>query len=189
MNPMTDTPTDAPRDRRWGPRCLAIVAVVMLCIALFAPVALAGKPDRVRLGPFEPFVDPPGLVCPEAIAPEGVRTSYVGGSQVLTVFDDGRLMITGSLTEEITNVATGKSVVLDTHGRFVSVPLPDGGEKWQLSGTKGLVFFPGDVGPGDDATGRDYIFTGKVEVVLDADFSIIAFESAGKMKDVCAMIA
>ena len=142
------------RDRRWGRRCLAIVAVVMLWSALFAPVALAGKPDRLRLPPFEPFVDPPGLVCPEAIAPEGVRISYAGGSQALTVFDGGRLMFTGSHSDEMTNVATGKSVVLDFHGSLAFVPLPDGAEELQMSGTAGLTFFPGDVGPGDDATGR-----------------------------------
>jgi hypothetical protein len=107
-------PPSVPRlVQRWGCRCSAIVAVVVLGSAFLAPAALAGKPDRVRLGPFESFVDSPGVACPEAIAPEGVRNTYVGGNQALTVFDNGRIMFTGSHSEEITNVATGKSVVLD----------------------------------------------------------------------------
>jgi hypothetical protein len=177
------------RDRRWGCRCLAIVAVVMLGSAFLAPAALAGKPDRLRLPPFESFVDPPGLACPEAIAPEGVRVTYAGGNQALTVFDSGRVMLTGSHSAEMTNVATGKSVVQDFHGSLTFVPLPDGSEELRLSGTAGFTFFAGDVGPGDIAVGRNYTFTGNVTLVFGADGSVIAFESSGRMEDVCAMIA
>jgi hypothetical protein len=41
------------RDRRWGRRCPAIVAVATLWSAFLAPAALARKPDRLRLLPFE----------------------------------------------------------------------------------------------------------------------------------------
>ncbi|HET9738239.1 MAG TPA: hypothetical protein VFP78_08955 [Solirubrobacteraceae bacterium] len=44
-------------------------------------------------------------------------------------------------------------------------------------------------GPGDIATGRNYIFTGNVKLVFSANGSVIAFESSGRMEDVCAMIA
>jgi hypothetical protein len=60
----------------------------------------------------------------------------------------------------------------------------------RLSGTSGFLFFPGDVGPGDVTTSRIYIFTGNVRLVFGgATGSVIAFESAGTMEDVCAMLA
>jgi hypothetical protein len=175
--------------QRWRRRCSAIVAVVTLCSALLAAAALAGKPDRVRLPPFDPFVDPPGVQCPEAIAPEGVRVSDVGGSPVERTFDNGRVLTTGRALDQVTNAATGKSVVLDLHGSVAFVPQPDGSAEQRLSGTHSFVFFAGDVGPGDDAIGRSYVFTGNVRLVFGANGSVIAFESAGKMEDVCAMIA
>jgi hypothetical protein len=178
------------RNPRWGTRCSAILAVATLCSALLAPAALAGKPDRLRLGPFESFVDPPGVACPAAIAPEGVRNTYVGGNQALTVFDNGRVMFSGRHTEEITNVATGKSVELDFQGSVAfSAPQPDGSVEVRLSGTSGFLFFAGDVGPGDVATGRGYLFTGNVRLVFGPTGSVIAFESAGTMESICAMIA
>ncbi len=107
----------------------------------------------------------------------------------MTVFDDGRVMFTGRYSEEVTNVATGKSVVLDFGGSVKLVPQPDGSETLQASGKTGFGFFPGDVGPGDDATGRAYVFTGNLQLVFDANFSVIAFKSTGRIQDVCAMIA
>jgi hypothetical protein len=182
-------PSRDPRSRRWRRRCSAIVAVVTLCSALLAAPALAGKPDRVRLPPFEPVVIPPGEICPEAIAPEGIRVADAGGNAAQTIFDSGRLMFTGSHSDELTNVATGKSVVLDFHGSVASVPQPDGSVEQRLSGTHGFLFFAGDVGPGDDAIARSYVFTGNVRLVIGANGSVTAFESAGKMEDMCAMIA
>jgi hypothetical protein len=182
-------PSRDARNRRWRRRCSAIVAVVTLCSALLAAPALAGKPDRVRLPPREPFVDPPGVQCPVAIAPEGVGVAYAGGNAVERTFDNGRVLTTGRASDRVTNVATGKSVVLDLHGSVASVPQPDGSVEQRLSGTHSFVFFAGDVGPGDDAIGRSYVFTGNVRLVFGANGSVIAFESAGKMEDVCAMIA
>jgi hypothetical protein len=168
---------------------LMATAVTTLCTAFLAPAALAGKPDRMRLPPFEPFVDPPGGSCPVAIAPEGVRVSYAGGNQAFTVFDDGRTMFTGRHSDAITNIATGKTVVLDFHGSVADTPQPDGTVISRLSGTTAFVFFPGDVGPGDVTTARSYLFTGSVKMVFGTNGSVIAFESAGKMESVCDMIA
>ena len=89
----------------------------------------------------------------------------------------------------MTNVATGKSIVIKFQGRVASIPQRDGSTVMRLSGTQGFLFFPGDVGPGDDATGRSYVFTGEVELVIGALGSVIAFEATGPMIDTCAMIA
>ena len=162
---------------------------VIVSSVLLAPVAVAGKPDRERLGPYEPFVDDPGVACPESIAPEGIRWTYAGGKSSIAFYEDGRMLRTGRHPDRVTNVATGESVVLRLQGSAEMVPLEDGTLEWRLSGSTVFTFFGGDVGPGDDATGRIYAFTGNVRLVMDADGIVTAFESSGTMRDVCAQLA
>jgi hypothetical protein len=169
-------------------RFVVVTGLALLASAFIAGQASAGKPDRQRL-PMGEFLAEPGLVCPEAIAPAGVGFANVGGNAVGTLFDNGTFVITGRHPDEVTNVATGKSIVIKFQGRVASIPQRDGSTVMRLSGTQGFLFFPGDVGPGDDATGRSYVFTGEVELVIGALGSVIAFEATGTMIDTCAMIA
>ena len=177
------------RDSRWGRRCSAIVAVATFVSASMVPPALAGKPVTEPLPIGETFLADPGLACPTAIAPEGVRSTTVGGNAVITSFDNGAFIITGRHIDEVTNVATGKSVINDLNGRVVSIPRKDGSTVLWLSGRQGFIFFPGDVGPGDDTTGRSYLFTGHVRIVYGAAGSVVSFHSTGRRQDTCAMIA
>ncbi len=177
------------RSSRWVRRGSAVVAVATLASAGLVPAALAAKPDRQRLPIGESFFAEPGLACPEAIAPDGVRSTTVGGNAVGTSFDNGTFTVTGVHIDEVTNIATGKSVINKLQGRVASIPREDGSSVLRLSGTQGYIFFPGDMGPGDDATGRSYVFTGNVTIVYDALGSIVSFKSTGTMKDTCAMIA
>ena len=177
------------REARRGRTCTTAVGLAALLSALLAPPAFAGKPDRQLLPLDGSFLAEPGLVCPEEIAPEGVRIENVGGNAAGTSFDNGTFVITGRHPDEVTNVATGKSIVIELQGRVASVPQQDGSTVLRLRGTQGFLFFPGDVGPGDDATGRSFVFTGNVKLVLDALGSVTAFESAGTMKNTCAAIA
>ncbi len=177
------------RDSRWGRKCSTVVAVATLVSASLVPAALADKPDRQRLPLGESFVAEPGLACLEAIAPEGVRFTTVGGNALGTLFDNGTFVVTGRRIDEVTNIATGKSVINKLQGRVASIPQEDGSTVLRLSGTQGFIFFPGDVGPGDDATGRSYVFTGNVTIVFGALGSVISFKSTGTIRDTCAMIA
>ena len=65
----------------------------------------------------------------------------------MTLFDDGRLLFTARHPDEITNVATGKSIVLELQGSGASVPKLDGSVELRLSGKTSFTFFPGDLGP------------------------------------------
>jgi hypothetical protein len=162
--------------------------VVALVSAVLAPVAMANKPDRQVL-PGADEVVPPGLACPGAVAPEGVHVRSLGPTSVVRTWDDGRALLSGRHPDEFTNVATGKSIILRLQGSAAFVPQADGSVKGRLSGRTVYIFFPGEVGPGDDATGRTYVFTGNVRLVLDASGAVVGFSSSGKMDDVCAMIA
>jgi len=167
----------------------AIVALAAVLSALLASSAVAGKPDRQMVPLDASDVFPPGFACPEAIAPEGVRVTRAGGNAAITFFDNGSVMTTARHPDLVTNIATGKSVIVELQGSGAFVPQPDGSGDLRLSGTTVFTFFPGDVGPGDDTTGRSYLFTGNVQLVFGAAGSVIAFESSGLREDVCAMLA
>ena len=167
---------------------LCAAGAVALLGALATPVAVAGKPERVRLAPYE-RLDPAGAACPEALAPAGIHWTDAGGNGAVSFFENGRMLTTGRHPDRVTNVATGESLVLRLQGSGEGAPRPDGTYEMRLSGTTAFTFLPGDVGPGDDATGRIYVFTGNVRVLLDAGFAVVAFESSGTREDVCAMLA
>jgi len=175
-------------------KCFWAVLLALVGIAAYgastslAPAAMADQPDRIVL-PGIDQVDPPGVDCPATLAPDGVRNRNLGPTSVLRIFDTGRQLISGRHPDEITNVATGKSVDLQLQGSADFVPQADGSADGQLSGTTAFTFLPGDVGPGDQTTGRTYVFTGDVRLVFDASGAVVAFSSTGTMGDVCAMIA
>jgi hypothetical protein len=178
--------TDSHRARR--PLTIAVFAV--LVGAIVVPAALAGKPDR-HLVPIGKSVDvAPGQACPSAVAPAGVRIELIGGNEAVTFFDDGRLLVTGLHVNQVTNIAyPDRSVILDVHGSYSSIPQPDGGFMDDGRGTTGFTFAPGDAGPGDRSTARFYLFTGHVRFVEDSSGAPVSWSLAGQMEDVCALVA
>lgn len=164
-----------------------ILLCAALCCSLFVPSALAGPPtsDRVPIGTVLAMI-PAESACPGASA--GVRITDVGGNLTFTTFDSGRMLTTGRGELEITNIATGKSVVITTQG-IVSVVQHDSGFEVRAIGTPLWVFYPGDAGPGDATIGRMYLFTGLTWAEQDASQTNISFGSIGRAQDVCAMIA
>jgi hypothetical protein len=167
-----------------------VFALVVALGALLGPGALAGKPDRQRL-PLGISTDyPAGLACPANLAPGGVRFQLIGGNEAVTFFDNGKFLATARHVVQVTNIASpDRSVVLEIHGSFASVPQEDGTFVGRGSGAIGEVFYPGEAGPGDTSTGRTYLFTGDVRLVADASGANVAFELVGTAEDVCAMIA
>lgn len=165
-----------------------MLALVILCGALAAPAALAGKPYRERVPLGDPQELPAGLVCPESIAPDGVRLELVGGNQAVMFFENGKFMATARHVDRITNIATGSSVVLELEGVYTDTPQGDGTISGKASGTFAFILFPGDEGPGDTETGRFYVFTGTARFAYDESFAVTEFESVGTRKDVCSMI-
>ena len=107
----------------------------------------------------------------------------------MKVLEDGRVKTTGWHTDRVTNVATGKSVLLRLRGSIIYTPNVDGSAVLALSGKFGFTFFAGDVGPGDAETGRIYLFDGNAQVRSDPSGAIVALESSGESEDVCAMLA
>jgi hypothetical protein len=166
-----------------------ILGVATACAALLVPVALASKPDRVRVPIGTNHEFGPGLVCPVSAAPAGVKFQLISGNEAITTFDDGHYMATGLHIIQITNLASGVSTTTYVHGSFSSTPQPDGTADDRGSGTTGFAFFPGDASPGDPSSGHIYLFTGTVRLVEDPSGTILSWSSTGRIDDICAEIA
>lgn len=168
------------------------LAVAVLCAALLAPVANATKPDRWRIPIGEPpYVELPGdfEFCSASIAPDGVSVEVIGGNHARTDFASGRSMVTGRHIDRFTNLANGRSVIVELQGTATFIPQDDGTANSTLSGVLGFNFWPGDEGPGNTNEGRTYVFTGSVDLVWDSSGAISAFSSNAQMVDVCAQLA
>lgn len=168
---------------RRGGLLVGAVALLLGCATALAPDASASKPVRIPapIGKSDTF--PAGTACSFTL-----QTDLVGGNQVFTFFDDGRFHATGRHLDLFTNVDSGTSTRLDLQGSVDVVPTADGGSIIRASGITAFVFFPGDAGPGDTQTGRVYLFTGHFVAASDPSGTITTFTSAGKSRDVCAML-
>ena len=160
---------------------LAVAAIAALG-ALLAPAAEASRPDRFVEPPYETYVD---ASCPESIAPEGVRWSDAGGNFAALIFENGRVLQAGRHPDLLTNVATGKSVLLSLQGSISARPVGDE-LHMTMHGTNGLVLYPGDAGPGNVGEPRVFVFTGTVSVTFDAGFAVTELVHSGPARDICA---
>lgn len=170
--------------RRRGGLLVGAMTLVLGCAVALGPAASAGQHLRIPApigGDGNTFAA--GEACPFTL-----HTVLVGGNQALTFFDDGRFHATGRHLDQLTNADSGATIGLDLQGSVDAVPTADGGSIIRGSGTTGFVFFPGDAGPGDTASGRFYLFTGTFVATSDPSGVITGFTSAGTRQDVCAML-
>ena len=114
------------------------------------------------------FLEPPGVACPEAIAPQGVRFTLTGGNGAITFFDNGKVLTTRQTSgyghkrrdrQVGPSQAAGerRAGFYAEHGRAA---------EQRLSGSTVFEFFPGDVGPGDVATEQDVPVYGQCAAAL-----------------------
>jgi hypothetical protein len=92
-------------------RRIFAAALVATVAALAAPVALADGPVRI-VPEFPPFT---GSFCPGF----DVRVEAEFPGRSLLTFDDGSVMIVGHFEQTVTNVETGRSIVLNSSGADV----------------------------------------------------------------------
>ena len=105
-----------------------------------AQPALAGAPSRDPLPPVHDLI-PAGKVCSFPVAVDSVVQN-----ETATLFMNGRLLITGASIERITNVATGKSIVVNASGP-IKITF---GETFLTARAEGRTLFglfAGDAGP------------------------------------------
>ena len=165
----------------------ALIGVTLAALALAGgTAALAAKPDKSPFEP-EPLVLPAGLACDF-----DVRLSPEPGSNFTEkVFSDGRFVVTGSGADRLTNLDTGKSIVLHTSGqaRFTEHGSEQGIE---VQGHNIIYLFPGDEGPFGTVAepGALYFFKGRVTEILDLEANLItSFEWSGSATELCSLLS
>jgi hypothetical protein len=159
-------------------RRVLILSAVLLALAI-APAATAGKPTR------EVFPALPDEVLDLCGFPV---LNHEEGYGVVESFtdDEGNLVrqiLTGpGLSETLTNLDTGKTIVLNAEGPGFRDFNPDGSTSFTGAGPTVFYFNPFTLGPGL------FYATGRFVIARDANGNR-TFEIVGTITDVCAELA
>ena len=144
--------------------------------------AYGAKPINVPEPPAE-VTFPAGVACPAFDV--HLRTETRGS---IKIFANGEIQSTGYERAWVTNVDSGEQIELNVNGRVRIIP-PNGAEGLLVTtGPQIVIFFPGDVGPGDDSQARTYYFKGKTRAVIDDNFTFLEFAFSGNSIDLCAAL-
>ncbi len=159
-----------------------LIVVLAVGAAVLAPGASAGKPT------FIPPSLPPDLLIQDS-CPFPVVVHSVVDDEVVRIFGDGRVAITGTATRRFTNVLTGGSEEFVVPGTEFFTPNPDGTTTARLEGLHMPYGPPGFLGPG--SPGFLWITAGPIVALLGADGFPLAVDRLGStiLHDLCAELA
>ena len=150
--------------------------------------AADGKPTRIAITDAQQTLDfPAGRACSFAFAATPVsNNSYV---KIYPVDENGdfRVIGTGTLKEQLTNVDTGKSIIVNISGPATQINYADGSSVVTTGGSV-LVAFLAPFNPAGPAT---YIFTGRTVMSFAPPFGLLTLVSTTDNKpfDVCAALS
>lgn len=153
--------------------------VVVAVAALLASSAAAGKPSREFL-PAEDFV------LPASVCGFEVGVEVVQNKEHVTVFDDGRELITGVFKNRVTNLSNPEqSLLLNISGPGVFTPTEEG-FTLEATGRWLWFFFPGELGAGHP--GLLAVSSGLV-VLEGTETGLSLQQVGGTWTDLCAALA
>jgi hypothetical protein len=160
-------------------RGTSILALALLAGTLFAATvaspAQAVPPTRSTEPPFD--FDNSSLFCGFPLRAETLRNNVK-----ITTFSDGHQLVTGGHTYRLTNLSTGKSLVLTDAGDLITNPEQTVDT---FSGRVVLFLFPGEpFGPGA------WMFEGRVVATFaePGGFFYSDLDPTGKRVDLCAAL-
>jgi hypothetical protein len=160
-------------------RALA-VAIGLTFLLIAADAAWADKPERFPLGPTGGTLEG---VCPFPVGAEEIKNS-----QVVTIFSDGRTIITGGFKLRLTNLATGESRDFNAPGKITLIPNADGTLTTIGTGRTLFYFFPGELGPGEP--GALFYQSGRTVELTTPDYSqFFSVEHEGTRENLCVTMA
>jgi hypothetical protein len=151
---------------------------------LFTTSVLAQGPTRTPLNN-QPFTVAAGRAC--AFPPHG---EPLIDQEVVKTFPpdangDVRQIITGRLVFELSNLDTGKSLVVNVSGPATLIFHPDGSHMDEIEGGSGpLIFSPTDIPPGSTA----FINSGRIAIDATSTGQFIVVSQSGHEQDVCAAL-
>jgi hypothetical protein len=149
---------------------MRFLAAVPLAVVLL--VSAGGQVNAD--GPTRTFLPAPPFIIVDNSCSFDVRIDFVKNAEYILVFTDSsgeptRGIITGALVQQFTNVATGKSILVNASG-----PAFIGNESLVLGG-RSTIFIPG----------RLFLSAGRVQ--FDAAGNLIG--ETGKTTDLCAALS
>src|SRR3954452_12721116 len=150
---------------------VAFMTAVLLA-ATVATVAQADPPTRTTEPPFDFETS---LFCGFPLRSETLQSNVK-----ITTFSDGRQLVTGRRTVRLTNVSTGKSLVLTDAGHLTTDP------QQTVDTFTGRLVFP--VFPGEPTGPRVWLFVGKVVATFaqPGGFFYSKIDVTGRSVDLCA---
>ena len=167
---------------------LAAAFSAIALIALPAPLSAAdGKPTRVAVtDDQQSFSFRAGRVCSFALAGTPMENNQYIKTFPADANGDVRVLIEGVLKEQVTNVDTGKSIVLNVSGPAVEIVHPDGTALLTNEGSF-LVLFNARFNPLGPHT---YVYTGHTVISISADGILTPVSTTDKDPlDVCAALS
>lgn len=155
-----------------------LIALTFLLIA--ADAAWADKPTRFPLGPVSGTL--------EGVCPFAVGITELQNSQVVTIFSDGRTIITGGFKLRLTNLTTGEFRDVNAPGKVTLIPNPDGTLTTVGTGRTLFYFLPGELGPGEP--GAFFYLSGRIVEVTTPDYSqFFSVQHEGTTENLCVTMA
>lgn len=125
-------------------RSMFVALGTAVILVLGGQPARAGAPERIPIDPFHQTIEA-GHACPFAI-----RVDQLSINEVLTFLSNGRVFLTGNSVQRVTNLDSGKSVVVNASGPF-TLTSAGGVDTFTARGRNMWTFGPGDLGPGQPA--------------------------------------
>lgn len=172
-------------------RIVPLVLAALLALAVTAPVAAGGKPEKSNN---DPIVQGPEVFAGTCDFPVQLVDSFASSRNlVFPIADDGsmRVIITGGYMSTFTNLAKPENTLdLSFFGHLELVFQPDGTIDVLDSGQAIWWFNDADDAAMYGLEPGIYLIKGRVEVELDENF--IAHAPAkvrGTVTDICALLA
>ena len=164
-----------------------VIAVLIAGPALAAtPASASGKPTRLPVpNSFNTFDFPAGQACSNF----ELAGAPVVNNEVYTTFPpeangDVVQLVTGYLLEQVTNVGTGKSIIVNISGPAKFVSHSDGSVTFIGYGSELEAFFPTDFPAGP----RTFINYGLLVINITPLDQFILVSQSGHQFDVCAAL-
>jgi hypothetical protein len=162
-------------------RCRPWVFALALLIGVVLAGALAGSaqavpPTRTTEAPFE--FDNSSVFCGFPLRAEALSSNVK-----ITTFSDGRQLVTGHEVYRLTNLATGKTLVVPDAGNVMTNPQQTAET---LTGRLLLFLFPSEpFGP------HAWLFTGRVSATFaqPGGFFYSGLDFTGQRVDLCAALS
>lgn len=172
-------------------KCFLLLAASGSAIALLVfPATLAaadGKPTRIAITDEQQSAHfRAGRVCSFEF-----DATPVSNNQYLTTYPadangDVRQRINGAVKEQLTNVGTGKSIIVNVSGPSTTIVHPDGSADATLEGSV-LVLYNARFNPRGPAT---YVYTGRTVLSISDDGILTLVSTTDKEPfDVCAALS